>query len=284
MDRTSKKGVEITRGTLHDREAVREVCEACYEDDYILRMGDAFLSTGTVLLARAEEEEPVGLVRLTVAMDGSSWLSALRVVPSRRRKGIGGVLCRACEDVARENRSTVIRLWTEETNEAAYSLFRELSYRTVRVFTRWWTSEMADLPVPEPARDIHEAWRRVLEADVYQASAGYTPLSLRFCRMSEPLLAELADAGRLFLDSSGAPCVLDSHVWGSFGQKMVEVTVLGDDIAAQLRAAGAFAPSDYVGVGTFLPADDPWPDLAERAGLQQGSWGNRAVLCEKSIV
>lgn len=274
--------VEISRADVRDRDAVRQVCEACYKDDYILRMGDRFLTTGTVLMARVKDE-PVGLVRLTTTIDGAGWLSALRVVPSKRHEGVGTALCRACEEVAARNGSGTMRLWTEETNDAAYSLFRGLSYRKVGVFTRWWGEALGEGEVPRASREVGDIWPRVSATKLYGASR-YVPIELRFCRLSETVIRNLASSQRLYQDDLGGPCILDRDVWKAFGEDMVELTLLADNVAAQVRAAWALASgTSSHRMGTFLPAGEPWSGIAEDAGLREGDWGNRAVLCEKVL-
>ncbi len=46
----------------------------------------------------------------------------------------------------------------------------------------------------------------------------------------------------------------------------------------------AIAPHWSEGIGTFLPAGEPWEGLAVTAGLKKGDWGKRAVLCEKMLI
>ncbi len=274
----------IAKASRSDEAALRQICLDSSEDDWVLDSLEAFLNKGTVLLASIGEE-PVGFVKVDVAMDGSGWLNALRVVPSRRRKGIATALCRACEEVAVEAGSRAIRLWTDSTNVPANALFTRLSYRRIAEFTRWWTRIPPDaLETPLKAPNSEEALSRIVESEIYQDSKGYVPLCLQFCNLSLALLEALVTSDRLYLDSVGAPCVLDLEVWRAFNEKIVELTVLGDNLRAQVQAAvdhGSRLRQEAM--GTFLPSGETWSKMAAQAGLGRGTWGTHALLCERQI-
>ncbi len=261
------------------------MCLATAEDDYLLQMMDVFLATGTVFLARIGDQ-PAGVVKVDRALDGSSWLSALRVVPSFRRQGLGAALCHACDAAGAQWGSTAIRLWTGARNLEANGVFASVGYHRVGLFTRWWGEVEPDRrDLPERPASAGEVLTRARTAAVYEASRGYVPLRLRFCRLSEPLLEDLHQADRLYLDAKGRPCVLDPEIWRDFERDVVELTVLGDDLSAQVGAASRLgAASGMVSVGAYLPYEPPWPTRAARAGLTMGTWGTRAVLYEKRLV
>ncbi len=274
----------ISPARLEGAEAIREVSNACFEHDYILDMLEAFLGSGKVLVAR-EDDEPAGFVKVERAPDGSSWLSALRVVPSLRRRGIGERLCRACEDTARREGSGAIRLWTSRNNTGAVGLFEGLSYRRVGSFTRWW-AEAESLPSAPPGRpaDVPSVLRQVRATAILKASGGYVPLELKFCRLDAALLRTLRSSQRLYHDSQGGACILDGEVWGALGEPMIELTLLGDDVPSQLAAAAGLAAERAVrSVGAFLPAGPPWDVQAEEVGLRPATWGRRATLYEKEL-
>lgn len=274
----------IRQAHRSDEEDLRRVCLATYEDDYVLSMMDAFFLTGTVFMAFADEE-PVGAVKVEVATDGSGWVSALRTVPAWRRRGVGASLCRRCEEAALEGGSEAIRLWTGGGNAAANALFQSLGYREVGAFTRWWGEVDAEEgQMPRTVADWRDAKVRILESRVFQASNGYVPLAMRFCRLDDGVMTELGNSGRLFVDVSGAPSILDTDVWMAFDRKVVELTVVGDDVSAQVATAARLgAESGLDHIGTFLPRGEPWSDWAARAGLKKGTWGTNAILYEKRI-
>lgn len=276
--------IVISQATSRDREALRRVSQACYEDDYVLAILEDMLQTGTVLLA-SSREEPAGFVYFDTALDGSTWLSSLRVIPSRRRQGIGEALCRAGERVATEAGSQEIRLWTAESNAAARALFEDLSYHHITDFTRWWRALEAEEPrQPTPVTDPSGVPGGIRHSTLLEDSRGYVPLSLKFCRFEDTLEA-LPERGGLYLTANGDPLVLDDEIWEMFDSPTVELTLLGDDLRGAIEAAlGHAAAAGREGVGTYLPYGTPWAERARRIGLELGTWGRHARLYAKKIL
>ncbi len=276
--------VAISPAGLNDKEAVRRVSRACYEDDYVLSYLDHMLQNGTLLLARVAQEA-AGFVYFDRALDGSLWLSSLRVVPSRRRQGLGVALCRAGETLARKAGSDAIRLWTAESNAPARALFEGLGYRHLADFTRWWLEvgpETSESP-PE-AVDSAGVWSAIEQSSLLQASQGLLPLDLKFCRFGTYLKRQLGTSGWLYADARGVPIVLSPDIWKVFNSRTVELTVLGDDVEASVKAAAGHASeANLEAVGTFLPYGRLWAKKARRAGLKLGTWGRHARLYAKQI-
>ena len=276
--------VAISPAGPEEKEAVRRVSRACYEDDYVLVVLDHMLQSGTLLLARIAQEA-AGFVYFDLALDGSLWLSSLRVVPSRRGQGIGAALCRAGEALAREAGSDAIRLWTAESNAPARTLFEGLGYRHVTDFTRWWmqvgpeTSES-----PPDALNSLGGWSAIGQSSVLQASKGFLPFDLKFCRFGADLKGRLESSGWLYADARRVPIVLNPDIWNEFKSQTVELTVLGDEVEASVKAAAGYASeASLEAVGTFLPYGVSWAETARRAGLKMGTWGRHARLYVKQI-
>ena len=276
--------VAISPAGPEEKEAVRRVSRACYEDDYVLAVLDHMLRNGTLLLARVAQEA-AGFVYFDLALDGGLWLSALRVVPSRRKQGIGAALCRAGEALARKAESDAIRLWTAESNAPARALFESLGYRHVTDFTRWWlevgpeTSES-----PPDALDSVGGWSAIGQSSLLQASKGFLPLDLKFCRFGANLKPRLGSSEWLYADARGVPILLNPDIWNEFETPTVELTVLGDEVEASVKAAVGYASeANLEAVGTFLPYGVSWAKTARGAGLKMGTWGRQAGLYEKQI-
>ncbi len=276
--------VAISPAGPDDKEAVRCVSRACYEDDYVLSYLDHMLQSGTLLLARVAQEA-AGFVYFDLALDGSLWLRSLRVVPSRRRRGLGAALCRAGETLARKAGSDAIRLWTGESNAPARALFEGLGYRHVADFTRWWLEigpETSGSP-PEAVDSVGE-WSAIDQSSLFRASKGFLPLDMKFCRLGADLKRKLASSGWLCADARGVPVVLNPDIWKEFNNRTLELTVLGDDVEASIKAAAGYASGATLeAVGTFLPYGGPWAKKARRASLETGTWGRHARLYAKQI-
>ena len=276
--------VAISPAGPEEKVAVRRVSRACYEDDYVLAVLDHMLQNGTLLLARVAQEA-AGFVYFELALDGSLWLSSLRVVPSRRRQGIGAALCRAGEALALRAGSDAIRLWTAESNPTARVLFEGLGYRHVTDFTRWWLEVGPEASeTPPDALDSVGGWSAIGQSSVLQASKGFLPLDQKFCRFGATLKRRLGSSGWLYADARGVPIVLNPDIWNEFKSQTVELTVLGDEVEASVKAAAGYASeANLEAVGTFLPYGVSWAKTARGAGLKMGTWGRHARLYVKQI-
>ncbi len=275
--------VAISPAGPEDKEAVHRVSRACYEDDYVLFILDHMLQSGTLLLARVAQEA-TGFVYFDLARDGSLWLRSLRVVPSRRRQGIGEALCRAGETLARKTGSDAVRLWTAESNAPARALFEGLGYRHVADFWRWWLEVGPETSGSPPEAVDSVGWSTIDQSSLLRASKGFLSLDLKFCHLGADLKRKLAGSGRLFADARGVPVVLDPDTWTEFKSRTLELTVLGDDVEASVGAAARHASgANLEAVGTFLPYGVSWANKAQRAGLKLGTWGRHARLYAKQI-
>lgn len=276
--------VAISPAGPKDQEAVRRVSRACYEDDYVLSYLDHMLQNGVLLLAGVAQKA-VGFVYFDLALDGSLWLRSLRVVPSQRRRGVGSALCRAGEALAREAGSDAIRLWTGVSNVPARALFEGLGFRPLADFTRWWLEigpETSGSP-PEAVDSVGE-WSAIDQSSLLHASKGFLPLDMKFCRFGAYLKRKLVSSGRLYAAARGVPVVLNPDIWKEFKSQTLELTVLGDDIEASVKAAAGYASgANLEAVGTFLPYGESWAKKARRAGLETGTWGRHARLHAKQI-
>lgn len=82
-------------------------------------------------VATDESDRPVALARARMLSDREGWLSAARVHPDHRRRGIGSALNEWCVEWVRRQGGLVVRLQIETWNEAAHNQVLALGYRPV---------------------------------------------------------------------------------------------------------------------------------------------------------
>ena len=78
-----------------------------------------------------DDDRPIGLARVRMLSDRESWLSAARVHPDYRRKGVGSALNDWCVQWTGERGGVVARLQIETWNEPAQNQVKRLGYRQV---------------------------------------------------------------------------------------------------------------------------------------------------------
>lgn len=84
-----------------------------------------------VAVATAHDDRPVALARVRMLGPQEGWLSAARVHPDYRRRGLGTALNDWCVDWVTSQGGSVVRLQIETWNEAAHRQVVGLGYRAV---------------------------------------------------------------------------------------------------------------------------------------------------------
>lgn len=84
-----------------------------------------------VVVASDDREGAVGLARVRMLSPKEGWISAARVHPDHRRRGIASALNRWCVDWIADSGGAVARLQIETWNEAARRQVEGLGYRAV---------------------------------------------------------------------------------------------------------------------------------------------------------
>lgn len=99
-------------------------------------MADSFLEwleepSTLVAVATGSDDRPVALARVRMLGPREGWLSAARVHPDHRRRGMGSALNDWCVDWVASQGGSVVRLQIETWNEAAHNQVLKLGYRVV---------------------------------------------------------------------------------------------------------------------------------------------------------
>jgi len=117
-----------------DVEAIADFTSATFSwGDYVAdSLGDWLDDPDTeVVVACVDVDEPVALARVRMLGPREGWISAARVHPDHRRRGLGSTLNDWCVDWIRSRGGVVARLQIETWNEAASQQVVGLGYRAV---------------------------------------------------------------------------------------------------------------------------------------------------------
>ncbi len=95
---------EVRRASLHDRDALVELCTAAVgPDDYVIPMVEDMTLHGVIHVA-LDGDRIVGMMHYTETIDRSGWLGAARTRPDHRRKGVASALMGSFTGLASRSR------------------------------------------------------------------------------------------------------------------------------------------------------------------------------------
>ncbi len=172
-----------------------------------------------VLVAVDEADSPVGLARVVLMSEREAWIHAARVHPEHRRRGIGSAINEALCDWASSHGAIVVRLMTEDWNEAAQGQVEHSGYRR----TSNWSWPMRDLgtgaidPVTNGGRrvpgeeqlasgsraEIDPAWIAWSTSEMASAGRRLFPIGWTFRRMTIEDVHSASRARELLQCASG---------------------------------------------------------------------------------
>ncbi len=124
----------IRPAEARDLEAITSFTTATFDwGDYV---ADNFLEwldepDTRVAVALEDGDRPVAVARVRMLGPREGWLSAARVHPDHRRRGLGSALNDWCVDWVRQRGGVVARLQIETWNEPAHNQVERLGYRPV---------------------------------------------------------------------------------------------------------------------------------------------------------
>ncbi|MGH8924315.1 MAG: GNAT family N-acetyltransferase [Acidimicrobiia bacterium] len=217
----SEPPVLLRPGRPEDLEAIREFTTGTFAwGDYVPDRYLAWLEeeSGAVLVATDRVDRAVAIVHVQKMSAREGFLSAARVHPDHQRQGIGSLLNGASVDLLRAQGAVVVRLTTEENNEAARKQVEKLGYRPVarfvmaeRTFERHGSEANGGrrLPGPErfdlaPAAEAEPAFMVWTTGESNRAGHGLYPRDgWSFCRLALEDLVRSARQRRLWTSPSG---------------------------------------------------------------------------------
>lgn len=150
----------------------------------------------------------ISVVRMLSADEG--WLSAARVHPDAKRRGLGSMLNKTSVDWVREHGGRVVRLATEDTNLAAQAQVEKLGYRKTSV---WVFAVIEGRAANQPVKlerlsiagrsDVDPAWMYWSTGEMCEAGRGLKASAWTWKRATVDDLDQSAREQRLFNHPAG---------------------------------------------------------------------------------
>ena len=117
-----------------DHDAIAAFTTGTFEwGDYVPGLFIEWLDApdSVVLVAIDDADQPIGIARAISMSPTEAWVHAARVHPDRRRTGVGSAMSEALCEWASDAGHQVVRLMTEDWNEAANRQVERSGYRKV---------------------------------------------------------------------------------------------------------------------------------------------------------
>ncbi len=274
---------EVRRASLHDRDALVELCTAAAgQDDYVIPMMEDMVLHG-VLDVALDGERIVGMMHYAEGIDHSGWLGAARTHPEFRRKGVATAILRNLVGLASRSRVPALRLWSSARNRAGSATAKAGGFREVGRFDRVkrktarGSARAASLPFDSSLAGELQA------SPVLRAAGGYVPYGWYFLPLTAANVHLLSSAGALNRVAGGV-AVFSTHPEFEAEERALEVGLVAGDAARMLGAMASVGHAlGYRKVHSFLPHDEGILAAAHRAGFENESWGQEAVVFERAV-
>ena len=270
------------RASLHDLGALADVCRAAMgPDDYVLELLEDLVLRQVVFVA-LDDDAIVGMGAYRETPDDGAWVSAARTHPAYRRKGVAGALLHAFEGLARNKGRRALRLWSESSNGAGLATAHAAGLEEVTRFARRVAPAARRAVRPATAGLTDTGWGELERSSFLAKGRGFVGHASAFVRFTRPVAHLLANTGSLVRWDGCAALLSESPT--STSADVLEVSpLLGAPDQVLRDAAGLARARGAASVEVFLPHDRDLLRAADAAGLEPGSWGQEAVLCEKPL-
>ena len=265
-----------------DQNLLREFLVASDPDDYLLEEFPDWAWEGR-LWAGEEGGAMLSFGRLHDLGEGEGWVSAMRVLASRRGEGLGHQLLDRILADARSAGLPAVRAVIEDGNSASRRLFARHGFQSVAVFAL-----RRGLPSPGPAPKLVRA-----RADVrLDGPVGWVPESTghvdllpggeggQFGRWRPSLVERWAREGKLYV-GPGVAVAVQPDWWKN--PHTLWVNPLRGDPAELVAALGGLTRElHHEEWQAFLPSGDDLRAEYDRLGLlPHPYWGDRVHLYER---
>ena len=143
--------LSIRRATADDHSHIAEWTASTFEwGDYVGDRFEEWLEEPDMALFVGDiGGKPIALARIQMLSPTEAWSSAMRVHPDHRREGIGTAVAEASWEWARERGARIVRLASEDWNEAAQGQVRKAGFRDLGHWLWARRGVGSSSPVPE---------------------------------------------------------------------------------------------------------------------------------------
>lgn len=218
-------------------------------------------------------DKPVAVAHAIMLSTTEGWLEAARVHPDHKRSGMGSAMNRAGVAWCRERGARVVRLATEEDNEAARRQVESLGYRCV---SNWVYAEFDVAGVrpirevmrlkPAPSSDVDPAWMFWSTSDLAHKGRSLIANGWQWRKARTSDLVEAASRGEFYQCPAGW-AIADSPVTEALRLVWLATTI---DEAPRIVEAliDLAAEQGYVELNVKAP-NLPWmAETLSRAGAE----------------
>jgi GNAT superfamily N-acetyltransferase len=195
--------VETRAAQPEDRAAVLAFCAHTWDwGDYLPQVWDDWLSapSGRLLVATLEGR-PVAVQHLRMMSAEEGWLEGMRVDPSVRGQGIGGVLGARGQAEARALWARVVRLANHSDNQVAQHLIASGQFEQVGTFVVYEAPaeplDEVELPTPATSADLPDMLGLLGRSSVFPALGGLVYHQWAGRALDEALLDERLAGGQV---------------------------------------------------------------------------------------
>ena len=273
---------DVRRASLHDRDALKELCRAAArEDDYVIERLESMILHGVMDVA-LDGGRIVGMMHYSEGIDGSAWLAAARTHPAYRRRGVAASLIQNAVGLARRSRVHALRLVSAASNAAGTASVLANGFHEVARFTRVKraTSKGA-LRTAALAFDA-DLVREITDSKVLRIGNGYVPYGHYFVPLTPANVHLLANARAFFRVGGGIAVVSADSEDPATVEGVVEFGLVAGDPSGILRALPGTV-GQLKELKSFLPFDRVVVGAAHRAGFEVEAWGRKVVLYERPV-
>ena len=276
-----KETWEIRRASLRDRDELAALCEAAVApDDYVIDRLEDLILLGVVQIA-LDGERIIGMMHYSPSIDGSGWLRAARTHPDYQRRGVATALLGSFVGLGARSGVRALRLWSSAANVAGSASANASGFREVARFSRMKRKTMKGSNRGARISFTTELVQEILESPILRRAGGYVPYDRAFISLTPATIHLLANSGALYRVAGGVVVVSprperEAETSQDFGLAAGDpAKVLGGIAAAQVRGVES--------VEVYLPFDRSVLDAAGRTGFEPESWGQEAVLFERTL-
>ena len=273
---------EIRRASLHDRDELAALCEAAVApDDYVIDRLEDLILLGVVNVA-LDGERIVGMMHYSPAIDGSAWLRAARTHPDHRRRGVAGALLDSFAVLGSRSGVLALRLWSSASNEAGNASAKASGFHEVARFSR--VKGRTEKGSERAARIAFstELVSEVQDAPLLRLAGGYIPYDRAFVRLVPATIHLLANAGALYRIAGGI-VVFSAHPEEDPMASLDFGLAAGDAAQVLVGIRAAALALGLESVHAYLPFDRAVLGAATEAGFEPETWGQEAVLFERTL-
>ena len=192
-----------------DKAHILEFCQHTFSwGDYVPHVWDTWTQDrNSQLFTALFNNQPVGLMRVSMVKTGEAWLQAARTHPSYRRRGVATALTRVCLRWALMQGAEIARLATDSDNVPAQQTLQKLAFRKVSDFLVMKSPHLGPQRVRESrwasAADVNRVWRLLHSSAIYAKSAGLYTVVFTWYSLDRPALIELIRTERAVVHETG---------------------------------------------------------------------------------